>query len=176
MVVALLLAVIWVAVLVPPAVRSHHARKKAFEVSFGRGGPPAADAPAWIPEGRSASGPGGRSVSAPVDAAPGRRHSPPVQRRRRIAGGLLVAMVASGLAGLLPTFRVLLVVNLFVDDSFLFYVALLAYRADRRTRAARRPGAAPAEARADRAAASRRRRATSVPGVLADLPPVASIG
>ncbi len=154
MVVALLLTVIWAAVLVPPAVRSHNARRKAFEVSFGRAVAPVAE----------------QSPAVPATASD-RRHSPPVQRRRRIAGGLLVAMIASGLAGLLPSFRVLLVVNLFVDDSFLFYVALLAYQADRRTGTTR-------ESTSGRRASARATRRPAVPrsGVLADLPSVAGVG
>ncbi|MDQ6725316.1 MAG: hypothetical protein M3066_03995, partial [Actinomycetota bacterium] len=141
MIVVVLLALIWGAVLVPPAFRSHRARKKAFEVSFGRAVPVVAPAVEPPPAGQGAG-----------LAMPDRRHSPAVQRRRRIAGGLLTAMIASGLAGLLPTFRVLLIVNLFMDDSFLFYVALLAYRADRRGRAAAAPSV-PADTRRARPAA-----------------------
>ncbi len=131
MVVVLLLAAIWATVFVPPAVRAHNARRQAFEVSFGRSVAP--DSP-------------------PLSAASG-RHSPAVQRRRRIAGGLLVAMLATGGAGLVPTFRILLVVHLFVVDSFLFYVALLAHRSDR---------------------LAALRRGTAGTGVLADVPPVAA--
>jgi energy-converting hydrogenase Eha subunit A len=149
MAVVLLLAVIWAAVLVPPAIRSQRARRKAFEISFGQG--PASP------------------IVAPVAAATGRR-SPAVQRRRRIAGGLLTAVVATGLVGLLPTFRVLLVVHLFVVDSFLFYVASLARRADRQTREG---GDAPTRD-AGFAPSPRRRRPVRRSVVLADLPPVAS--
>ena len=153
MAVVVLLAAIWAAVLVPPAVRSQRARRQAFEISFGRG-------------------PSSPTV-APV-VAEDRRHSPAVQRRRRIAGGLLTAVVATGLVGLLPTFRILLVVHLFVVDSFLFYVASLARRADRQ---AREGGDAPRPASIAEAAPSpspRRRRPVRRPVVLADLPPIAS--
>ncbi len=107
----LLLGLIWAVVLVPPAVRSHAARKKAFMVSFG-------------------PGPG----QEPESPEPVLTRSAPVARRRRIAGGLLIAMVATLVVGLLPTFRVLLVVHLFLVDSFIAYIALLARAADRAAR------------------------------------------
>lgn len=107
--VVLLLAVIWAAVLIPPALQAHAARREAFLVSFGR--PPDAD---------------------PLPLVPTR--SQRVERRRRIAGGLLIAMVATLLVGLLPTFRVFLVVHLFLVDSFIAYIALLAHLANRASR------------------------------------------
>lgn len=111
MVVVVLLGLIWAAVLVPPAVQAQAARRDAFVGSFGTGG---AD-----------------RVPPPAGAVrPGQ-----VQRRRRIAGGLLIAMTGTLLVGLLPTFRVLLVVHLFLLDSFIAYVALLAHMAARRARA-----------------------------------------
>ena len=45
-------------------------------------------------------------------------------------------MAATLLVGLLPTFRVLLVVHLFLVDSFLAYIALLAHTANRAARPA----------------------------------------
>ena len=111
MVVGLLLVAIWAAVLVPPAVRAHTARRDAFVVSFD-------------PDGR------------PEVPLPLRLRSFRVQRRRRILKGLLIAMAGTGLGGLLPTFRVLLVVFLFLVDSFLAYVALLAHSAGREARRA----------------------------------------
>lgn len=155
MAVVVLLAAIWAAVLVPPAVRSQRARRKAFEISFGRGPSPAV---------------------APAVAAHA-RHSPAVQRRRRIAGGLLTAVVATGVVGLLPTFRVLLVVHLFVVDSFLFYVASLARRADRQARGSRAaPGPAPVPEPAFAPPSRRRDRSVPRPVALADVLPVASAG
>lgn len=115
--VVLLLVLIWAAVLVPPAVVAHRRRQDAFLVSLG---------------------------APPTDPARSRGYSPRVQRRRRIAGGLLVAMAATLVVGLLPTFRVFLVVHLFVLDSFLGYIAVLAHQANRAARAAE-PRPAPVE-------------------------------
>ncbi|HEX2047007.1 MAG TPA: hypothetical protein VHF27_04525 [Acidimicrobiales bacterium] len=128
MLVVLLLVLIWAAVLVPPAVVAHRQRQEAFLVSFG---PPLAEAPRPRPNALR------------------------IQRRRRIAGGLLVATVATLVVGLLPTFRVFLVVHLFLLDSFLFYVAVLAYGADKAARA-REPRAAGVEDRAPRRLRPRR--------------------
>lgn len=109
--VILLLALIWAMVLVPPALRSHAARKEAFALSFGGHIPPT------------------------VRQRPAGARSPAIQRRRRIAGRLLVAMAATLLIGLLPAFRVLLIVHLFLVDSFLAYIALLAHMAQQAARA-----------------------------------------
>ncbi len=107
MAVVLLLALIWAVVLVPPALRAHAARQEAFLLSIG-------------------STPG---IDEPL--RPAMLRSLRVQRRRRIAGGLVVAMAATLVVGLLPTFRVLLVVHLFLLDSFIAYIALLAHWANR---------------------------------------------
>jgi len=149
MVVVALLIVIWAAVLVPPAVRSQNARRKAFEISFGRGISPA----------------------VPPAPEPARPNSSVVQRRRRIAGGLLLAIATTGIGGLLPAFRSLLVVHLFLDDSFLFYVALLAYRAERRAKALASTPASTSTADLETATPPRRRRVAR-PVLVADLPPV----
>ena len=107
--VVLLLALIWAMVLVPPALVSRAARREAFVVSFG--------------------------TPAPVQHRAGGVRSSRVRCRRQIAGGLLLAAVATLLIGLLPTFRVLLVVHLFLVDSLLAYIALLTHVAQRRARA-----------------------------------------
>lgn len=99
--VLLLLVLIWAAVLVPPAVRAHNQRRADFVGSFGRGFE-AAD-----------------RVRRPIVTR--------AQRRRHILGGLLVAMAATLVAGLLPPLRVLLVVHLFLVDSFLAYVTVLVH-------------------------------------------------
>ena len=132
----LLLAAIWALVLIPPALRSHAARQEAFLVSLG-------------------------STPAPDLPRPNEQ-AQRIQRRRRIAGGLLMATVATLLMGLLPTFRVLLVVHLFLLDSFIAYIALLAHWANKAARPADVPVAdlAPAPAPAQPA---RRWRRTVVP-------------
>ena len=105
MAVPLLLALIWAAVLVPPAMGAHARRRADFLVSFDRVGAPQ------------------RLVPVPARAPVGTC----ARRRRQILGGLLVAMAATLVAGLLPPLRVMLVVHLFVVDSFLAYVTLLVH-------------------------------------------------
>ena len=107
MAVVLLLALIWAVLLVPPARRAHAARQDAFLLSIGS--TPDLQQPPRSPAVRSLR----------------------VQRRRRIAGGLLIAMAVTFAAGLLPTFRILLVVHLFLADSFIAYIALLAHWSNR---------------------------------------------
>jgi hypothetical protein len=135
--VVLLLVLIWALVLIPPALRSHAARQEAFLVSLG-------------------------STPAPDLPRAGDPQAQRIQRRRRIAGGLLLATAATLLAGLLPTFRPLLIVHLFLLDTFIGYIALLAHTANR----AARPAVVPAPARA-----ARRWRRTVVP----ELGPVAPL-
>ena len=149
MAVALLLALIWAVVLVPPALRAHEARQQAFLLSIGS--KPDLDEP----------------------LRPSAVRSLRVQRRRRIAGGLLVAMAVTLLGGLVPTFRVLLFVHLFLVDSFIAYIALLAHRANRAALA----GAAAAEVAPAPAEPARRRWRTRerVPAP-AVLPELASLG
>lgn len=134
--VVLLLALIWAAVLVPPAVRAHARRRTEFVGSFERRRE-ALD--------RSASG-----TTVPV-----RRRPAPIvtraQRRRQILGGLLVAMAATLVGGLFPPLRVLLVVHLFLVDSLLAYVTLLVHMR-RREDAAIAPGPEPVRERARRSA------------------------
>jgi predicted lipid-binding transport protein (Tim44 family) len=145
----LLLAAVWAVVLVPPAVRSHAERKAAFLVGFGEVAAP-----------------------APPPARPAPARSEPVRRRRRIAGGLLAAMAATLVVGLLPTFRVFLVVHLFLVDSFLAYVALLAHAANQAARAVRHADTVPAAPRAE-PARRRRRSPDPVPTVMPELGPLA---
>jgi hypothetical protein len=148
MAVVLLLALIWAAVLVPPALRAHAARQEAFLLSIG-------------------STPG---LDEPLRPAVVR--SLRIQRRRRIAGGLLIATAATLVVGLLPTFRVLLAVHLFLLDSFIAYIALLAHWANRAA-----PAAAPAVEVAPTPVTTDRRRwwnreAVPAPAGLPDLAPL----
>lgn len=142
--VVLVLALILAAVFVPPALRAHAARQDAFLVSLG---------------------------SAPA-SEPAPTRSVRVQRRRQIAGGLLVAMATTLVVGLLPTFRALLVVHLFLLDAFIAYIALLAHGAGRATRAARTPEPVVARAPAPPASAPARRWRRPAPA-LTELAPVA---
>ena len=103
MAVVLLLGLIWAAVLVPPSLRVHAARQEAFLLSIG-------------------SAPDLHEPLRPADVRCLR-----VQRRRRIAGGLLAATAITLVVGLIPTFRVLLAVHLFLLDSFIAYIALRAH-------------------------------------------------
>jgi hypothetical protein len=149
MAVVLLLALIWAAVLVPPALRAHAARQEAFLLSIG-------------------STPDTDELLRPAMV-----RSLRIQRRRRIAGGLLVATAVTLVVGLLPSFRVLLAVHLFLLDSFIAYIALLAHWANRAA-----PAAAPAVEAAPPPATPARRRwwnreQMPAPSVLPDL---ASLG
>ena len=148
----LLLALIWAVVLVPPALRSHAAQQEAFLASIG---------------------------SAEDPLRPSVVRSVRIRCRRRIAGGLLLAMAATLLVGLLPTFRVLLVVHLFVADSFIAYIALLAHWAARDGRAAA-PAPAPAGVASEPPPAEapahkrwRMRQRVPAPAVLPELAPLA---
>jgi predicted lipid-binding transport protein (Tim44 family) len=138
--VILLLVLIWAAVLIPPALRAHAARQEAFLVSLGTTPAP--------------------SLARPVDPQALR-----IQRRRRIAGGLLIAMTTTLLMGLLPTFRVLLFVHLFLLDSFIAYIALLAHAANRAAR--------PAAVATEPAPARPRRWRRAVVGELGPIAPLA---
>jgi len=143
--VLLLLVLIWAAVIVPPAVRAHNQRRADFVSSFGRGLDGVERSPA-------------AGARRPVVTT--------AQRRRHILGGLLVAMAVTLVGGLLPPLRVLLVVHLFLLDSFLAYVTLLVHLR-RREDAARAAAARPVRGRA-------RRSPLDVVGRvgLPDLPPV----
>ena len=150
MLVVLLLASIWAAVLVPPAVRAHNARKHAFLLSIG------------TPE--------------PDFAPPPRPYSRRVQARRRIAGGLLVAMACTLVIGLLPTFRVFLLVHLFLLDSFIVYIASLAHLANRAARAPQRAPEVLEVIEEEPAGDPVRARWRGRPVILPELGPVAPVG
>lgn len=156
MIVAVLLGAIWAAVLVPPALRAHAERREAFVVSFG-------------------------TTPVPDLPAPRSGISPRIQRRRRILGGLAAAALATGVVGLLPTFRVLLVVHLFLVDSCLAYACLLASTARRRPRTGAPATTAVPATEAVPATARRHVRLPILrrlprPAMLRSLPPIAPIG
>ncbi len=112
--VAGLFGFIWAAVLIPPVADARASRRAEFQSSI-----------------RPTEGNDGYEY----DPVPGLRAPlSPLARRRHILGGLLVAMATTLLLGLLPTFRLLLVVHLLLVDSFLAYVGLLVQLRDRETR------------------------------------------
>ncbi|MDP8938292.1 MAG: hypothetical protein M3O23_11295 [Actinomycetota bacterium] len=151
--VLLLLVLIWAAVLVPPAVRAHSRRRAEFVDSFG---PP-------LPGLDRSSAPG----VGPAALRPRGVRMTRAQRRRHILRGLLIAMAVTLVGGLLPPLRVLLVVHLFLVDSFLAYITLLVHM----RRAEDAASAAAREPVRDRA----RRSALDVVGRarMPDLPPLA---
>lgn len=110
--VAGLFVFIWAAVLIPPVADARAARRAEFQSSIR----PTDDDEGYEPV---------RGLRTPLT---------PLARRRHILGGLLVAMATTLLLGLLPTFRLLLVVHLLLVDSFLAYVGVLVQLRDRETR------------------------------------------
>jgi hypothetical protein len=120
------LVLVWLAVLVPQAIRAHTQRRQAFIDSFSR-----------QLGALEAAGPG--AGPTPVKAP---RRATPAQRRRTVFVGLLLSMVVSLVPVIVVSSKVALVVHLAVDDCFLAYVALLARSGDLRARAAA-PSAVP---------------------------------
>ena len=128
--VGLLLVFIWAAVLVPPAAGARAAREADFLGSIRPGRDPL-------------EGTLGRATD--LDPADQPRFRPALTanaRRRQVLGGLVVAMAATLVLGLLPTFRLLLVVHLLLVNSSLAYVGLLVHMRDQQ--AARAGSARPA--------------------------------
>jgi hypothetical protein len=121
------LLLIWLAVLVPQAVRAHSQRRQAFIDSLSR-----------QLGALEAAGPG-----APPTPAPAPRRVSPAQRRRSVFVGLLLSMIVSLVPLVVVPGKVALVVHLAVDDCFLAYVALLARWAGSRASPAAPAPAAP---------------------------------
>ncbi len=114
--VVLLLAFIWAAVLVPSAAGARASREAAFLSSLRVDG-------------------GGFGDGGGLDGPDRPRLQPALStnaRRRQVLGGLVVALGATLALGLLPTFRLLLVVHLLLLDSALVYVGLLVRVRDER--------------------------------------------
>jgi len=130
--VGLLLVFILTAVLVPPAAGARASREAEFLGSIRPGSHPL--------DSRRPAG----WQSLELDAVDQPRFRPALTanaRRRQVLGGLVVAMGATLLLGLLPTFRLLLVVHLLLVNSCLAYVGLLVHMRDQS--AARGRAAAP---------------------------------
>jgi hypothetical protein len=142
--VVLLLVFIWAAVLVPPAAGARASREADFLGSIRPGGHPH----------------DGHVPSGEVDDPDQLRFRPALTanaRRRQVLGGLVVAIGATLFLGLLPTFRLLLVVHLLLVNSCIAYVALLVHERD--TQAARTLARAGAPAPAWRRTAAESRSA-----------------
>jgi hypothetical protein len=156
-VVLLILAVVWAAVLVPPWLRNRADARPADSIGafrhrlsvLERTGPVGArrmpmissrpDINGFVPMARRA-GPGGPMASVPARAR--------TQRRRRdIFVGMLAAMGTSLVLGFIPALRILWVVHLLVDFMFVTYVALLVHMrneaAEREMKVRFLPGRAP---------------------------------
>jgi hypothetical protein len=137
-VVLLILAVVWAAVLVPPWLRNRADARPADSISafrhrlsvLERTGPIGARRIPMIssrPEVRgfvpmAARGPAGRTAMATVPA-----RARTQRRRRDIFVGMLAAMGTSLVLGFIPALRILWVVHVLVDMMFVTYVALLVH-------------------------------------------------
>jgi hypothetical protein len=131
-----LLGLIWAAVLLPPAIGARASREAEFLGSIRPGGHP-----------HDSGAP--TSEFAIVDQSRFRPALTPNARRRQVLGGLVVAMGATLVLGLIPTFRLLFFVHLMLVNTCLAYVGLLVHSRDQQTARAR-VAAAPAAWRAER--------------------------
>jgi hypothetical protein len=156
-VVLLILAVVWAAVLVPPWLRNRADARPADSISafrhrlsvLERTGPVGArrvplvssrpDVAGFVPMARRAAP---RSALSSVSA-----RARTQRRRRDIFVGMVAAMVASLVLGFIPALRILWVVHLLVDFLFVTYVALLVHMrnqaAEREMKVRFLPGRAP---------------------------------
>lgn len=111
-----LFVLVWVAVLLPPAARGSVSRREAFEQSL-----------------REEMGTGAATSSVGLEGPSA------AARRRQVLGGLLVAIAGSLFFGLLPTFRIMLVVHLLLVNSFLAFLGFVVFERDRRSRPSPEP-------------------------------------
>jgi len=134
----LILAVVWAVVLVPPWLRSRADARPADSISafrhrlhvLERTGPVGTrrvpmlahrpDVSGFVPIARR---PGPRTTAMSAMSSRARTQ----RRRRDIFVGMLAAMGASLLLGLIPALRILWVVHALVDGLFITYVALLVH-------------------------------------------------
>ncbi len=112
--VLVVLGLIWTAVLLPPALRARAARRAEFIDSF-------KEQMGALDSRRSKAG------EVLGDARIKKRVSP-VQRRRDILGGLLGALIGSLILGAFPSLRMVWVLHLFLLNTFIGYLALLAHQ------------------------------------------------
>ena len=136
--VLLFLAVIWAAVLLPPAIRARAEGRPADSIgSFRRQlhvlerTGPATVAPAHrLFHGQRPSGPAaiGAGLGYPISTPGFVRPSPAAmarKRRREVFQALLASMAGSLVLGFLPALRVMWGLHLVLDALFVAYVALL---------------------------------------------------
>ena len=112
--VLVVLALIWAAVLIPPVLRARAERRAEFIESF-----------------RDQMGALGNKAERCMESeaeSRRRRRASPVKRRRDIVGGLLGAMIGSLLLGAVPSLRIVWVLHLFLLNSLIAYLALLAHQ------------------------------------------------
>jgi len=122
-IVLVLLLVVWLAVLVPQAVKGHLERRRELVDHFSRQlGALEAASPA-VPE------PVAHSEETGLPPPPRRRMSA-ARRRRRVVAGLLVSVAFSGLAAVAAPAKSTLAVNLLAADCLIAYVSLLVRRRD----------------------------------------------
>jgi hypothetical protein len=122
--VVVLLVFIWAAVLLPPAAGARASREAEFLGSI-------------RPDGHPHENGVHRDAFAAVDQPRFRPALSANARRRQVLGGLVVAVGATLLLGLLPPFHLLLVVHLLLVNSCLAYVGLLVHMRDERASMAR---------------------------------------
>jgi hypothetical protein len=114
--VLVVLGLIWAAVLIPPVLRARAERRAEFIDSFRQ------------QMGALGANAGRVSRLEAESEARRRRMVSPVKRRRDILGGLLGAMIGSLVLGFIPSLRMVWVLHLFLVNTFLGYVALLAHQ------------------------------------------------
>ena len=125
--VLIVLSLIWAAVLIPPVLRARAERRSEFIESF-----------------RDQMGALGHKAERCMESereTRRRRRASPVKRRRDIVGGLLGAMLGSLLLGAVPSLRMVWVLHLFLLNTFIAYLALLAHQRGLAMRRQRRPAA-----------------------------------
>ncbi len=146
--VLVVLSLIWAAVLIPPVLRARAERRAEFIDSFRE-------------QMGALGGKAGRVSHMESDRdARRRRMTSAVKRRRDIVGGLLGAMIGSLILGAVPSLRIVWVLHLFLLNTFIGYLALLAHQ---RGLTLRRQGHVTAAAR------TRRPRPVAKPVLTADL-------
>ena len=129
-----LVVVLWLAVLVPQAVKSQKERRREFMDSFERGlGTLGAARPAG----------GANTIDGPPPGPPTRRRASAAKRRRTILALLLASTVVSVVPAVVGGGKAALAVHLVVDNVLLVYVGLLVRRGDARSAAAALPVPAP---------------------------------